>query len=126
MSDKRFVYIAGRYGDHDGYVVIEERINRARAVAAELARAGIPYYSPHLNSAHFEVICPDVGLDFWRKQDGAFLPRAWAMLVILHEASESAGTQAEVAEAKERGIPVYFAPPELPALITAWKEERDG
>lgn len=113
-----FVYIAGRYGDADGYIVIEERINRARALAAQLAEAGIPYYSPHLNSAHFEAIVPHVPLAFWKEQDGAFLPLATAMLVIVHEHTRSAGTMAEIAEAHQRDIPVYY---QAQSLIADWR-----
>lgn len=119
-----FVYIAGRYGDHDGYTVIEERINRAREHAAALARAGIPYYSPHLNCAHFEAICPGVGLGFWLKQDGAFLPNAWAVLVISVGATESEGTKAEIDEAKRLGIPVYFTQ-DFYRLTEAWTARLD-
>lgn len=116
-----FVYIAGRYGDRDGFLAIEGRINRAREHASRLAMAGIPYYSPHLNSAHFEAVVPDVPLEFWQKQDGAFLPKSAAILVILYEWSESKGTRAEVEQAHDLGIPVYFTP-EIDKLIKWWNE----
>lgn len=114
-----FVYIAGRYGDADGFLAIEQRINRAREHAARLAKAGIPYYSPHLKCAHFEAVVPEVPASFWQKQNTAFLPKAAAMLVILHEWSESLGTRAEVEQAHELAIPVYFTS-EIDKLIAEW------
>lgn len=114
-----FVFISGRYGDYDGYLAIESRIGRAREHAAQLARAGIPYFSPHLNSAHFEVVVPDVPVEFWLRLDRAFLHRAAAVLVITFEAGLSAGTVNDVKEARERGIPVYYTE-EIQALIDWW------
>lgn len=105
-----FVFLSGAYGDKDGYLVIEERIQRARSAAAECAKRGIPYYSPHLNSAHFEAVVPEVGPDFWLRQDSAFLPRAAAVLVIAHGWVTSPGTRAEVKQAAELGLPIFFFP----------------
>lgn len=36
---------------------IEAHIQKARAVAVELWEAGYAVFTPHLNSAHFEVDC---------------------------------------------------------------------
>lgn len=120
MTASPYVYIAGRYGDSDGYISIEFRINQARAHAARLALAGIPYYSPHLNSAHFEAVVPDVPVSFWHKQNACFLPGAAALLIIKGQGwAQSAGTKAEYDEATRRGIPVYFTDT-IDELIEVW------
>lgn len=104
---RTYVYIAGPYGDHDGYVRIEERINRARYAAMQLAEHGIPFYSPHLNCAHFEVIAPTATVDFWRAMGMGFVQWAWGLL-ILNGWQNSKGTQAEIAEARRLGIGIYL------------------
>lgn len=116
-----YVYISGRYGDADGYAIIDERINRAREAAAACARAGIPFFCPHLNSAHFEVVTPEVPVEFWLKQDAIFMQRAAALLVVEHECEFSAGTKEDVARARGvLGIPVFFWPGEFAQLQQYW------
>lgn len=41
----------------------------AQEVAARLANEGIGFMCPHLNSAHFEVITPDVTPEYWYELD---------------------------------------------------------
>lgn len=103
-----YVYISGRYGDHDPWLVIERRIVRAREHAVALAHAGIPYFSPHLNSAHFEAVVPGVAREFWLRLDEVFRAGAAALLVVTHEWDKSVGTKADVAFAETTGCPVYW------------------
>lgn len=104
---KTYVYIAGPYGDKDGYVLIDERINRARYAAMNLAERGIPFYAPHLNCAHFEVIAPTAPVEFWTAMGLGFVQFAWGLL-ILNGWENSKGTRAEIAEARRLGIGIYL------------------
>ena len=76
MKMKRtYVYIAGPYrgaqGEHDYsvYYEIDCNIARARAAAVYLAERDIPFFCPHLNSCHFEVIAPSVSPAYWYRMD---------------------------------------------------------
>ena len=75
--ERSFVYIAGPYSgrthDYNSYNEIEINISKAREAAKFLAENGIPFFCPHANSAHFEVITPSVGLDYWYKMDNIFV-----------------------------------------------------
>lgn len=117
-----YVYISGRYGDADGYAVIHDRINRAREAAAACARAGIPFFCPHLNSAHFEQVTPEAPVKFWLKQDAIFMQRASAILVVEHEWELSTGTKDDVERARRvLSIPVFFWPREFAQLQRYWR-----
>jgi len=121
VSQKTYVYIAGPYGDKDPYCVIEERINRARYAASELARRGIPYYAPHLNCAHFEVIVSQAPIKFWTAMGLGFVKHAWGLLV-LGGWERSAGTKAEISEARRLGIGIYLPTPETyDEIALDWK-----
>ena len=118
---KTYVYIAGPYGDKDPYCVIDARINEARKAARMLALAGIPYYSPHLNCAHFEVVAPDAPVEFWIAMGMVFVGNAWGVW-LLKNWTESRGTLAEIARAEELGIEVFGkGDDELEPLIEAWR-----
>lgn len=125
---RTFVYIAGPYRgeathDAEGYFKIDANINRAKEAAATLAQLGIPYFCPHLNSAHFEVITPDVTPAYWLKMDMVFVDLA-AALLILDGWEESEGTQGEVARATKNGQSCFYLD-ELGALVAFWKEGGD-
>lgn len=47
-------YIAGPYRDKRGAHFVQENINKAREVAAEVWKQGMVPLCPHLNSAHFD------------------------------------------------------------------------
>ena len=124
MKHRTFIYISGPYRgtaphDHKGYFIIDNNINNARMAAATLAKLGIPYFCPHLNSAHFEVIVPEVDPKFWLDMDMVFVDRASA-LWLLPDWQNSRGTAVEVLRAKELGIPM-FKPWELKELTTLWQ-----
>jgi len=120
-----YVYIAGPYrgkASHDagGYFEIDANINRARRAAAALARLGIPFFCPHLNSAHFEVIAPDVKPVYWLEADMIFVDLA-SVLWVLDGWRDSRGTRAEIARAEGNRQPVFFLA-ELDGLVAFWKE----
>lgn len=120
-----YVYIAGPYrgkATHDagGYFEIDANINRAKEAAATLAQLGIPFFCPHLNSAHFEVIAPDVKPVYWLEMDMIFVDLA-SVLWVLDGWRDSQGTRGEIARAEGNGQPVFFSD-ELDELVTFWKE----
>ncbi len=119
-----FVFIAGPYKgvnkphDYSAYEDIDRNISRARYWAAELARRGIYFFCPHLNSAHFEVITPEVPDTYWYHLDLDILKSASAILMIPGW-EESQGAQRERTLAEKLGIPV-FTVDQLDALAEAW------
>jgi hypothetical protein len=107
-----FVFIAGPYraltGEHDGsvYYEIDQHINEARRWATKLAQSEIPFFCPHLNSAHFEVLAPETPPEFWYQMDMVLLERASALLLIPGW-QESTGARAEKRRAEELNIPCF-------------------
>lgn len=102
----KLVYIAGPYTAKT-FLGIDQNIADARIAAANLASAGIGFLCPHLNSAHFEVITPEVPPEFWYEMTMEMLRRAdgvWA----LPGWSFSKGTKAEIAEASKLGLPLFY------------------
>ena len=81
-------------------------------VAAELARLGYGFFNPHQHSAHFEVITPEVGPDFWYTLDFHFL-RYCDALLLLPGWQESKGAVMERDLAESLGMPVYHSIGEL-------------
>lgn len=103
----KIVYVAGPYGNAGGYLQIDRNIAQAREACADLAAAGIGYICPHLNSAHFEAIVPDVGVGFWYELDEELLKRADAIL-ILPGWHNSSGTLREMRFAEELFRPAFY------------------
>lgn len=114
------VYIAGPYSGRD-YFDIDSHINTAAEMAARLARAGIPYFCPHLNSAHFEVITPDVPPEFWYEMDLIVLRRCQA-LILLPEYYTSHGSNRELEEAERLHIPAFFTFKDLKKWVDKTRE----
>ena len=110
MTNKTFVFVCGPYqGDsHDyrSYEQIEANISQARGAAKRLAIAGIPYFCPHMNSAHMEVIAATVPVEYWYMMDNIFLDRSSALLM-LPNWQYSKGAQTELKQAEEQKKPVY-------------------
>lgn len=109
MNPPKIVYIAGPYGDAGGYLAIDRNIAQAREAADALVREGIGYICPHLNSAHFEAIRPEVPVDFWYEMDIQLMRGADAVLV-LSGYDDSKGTQREIAHAKSKRLPIFYWP----------------
>lgn len=112
---KGFVFISGPYrGRSDpkywcenlSYFGIDDNINDARRWASYFAIEGIPFFCPHLNSAHFEVITPDVPEDFWLNMDLEILSHATA-IYMMEGWENSEGATNERKKAEEWGITVY-------------------
>ncbi len=131
-SVTKILYISGPYigqtHDHRSYCQIDAHINQARAAAIWCATNGLHFFCPHLHSAHFEVITPDVPATFWYALDLRFLPLCDGML-LLPGWYESNGARRELeAMARaddERGVerrPHFHFPREAPAILT-WAKE---
>ena len=118
------MYIAGPYrgkATHDakGYFTIDANINRAREAAAILARYDIPFFCPHLNSAHFEVITPEVHSKYWLETDMVFVDLASALWLV-EGWEDSRWTKTELKRAGKIEMPVFY-PDDLKALIKFWR-----
>jgi hypothetical protein len=122
-KDKTYVYIAGPYTgsthDYRSYLQIDDNIAAARFMAARMANAGIPFFCPHLHSAHFEVITPDVPAEYWYELDMFFLEGASAVQ-LLKGWETSKGVAMELARARNLKIR-YFLPLQSDLLIDWWR-----
>lgn len=108
----RVVYIAGPYSPSKSksilrWVEIDENIEQARQAAITLANARVAYFSPHLNSAHFEVLAPDVPAKFWYDLDLYFLTSCEAILM-LPGWENSKGSLKEKALMEQLSRPVFY------------------
>ncbi len=119
----KLVYIAGPRVGSD-YHQTERHIGYAREWAEKLARAGHAYYSPQLNTAHFDVIAPDIGNDFWREMNLKILRRCDAVLV-LPGCDDEEATKRDIHFANTWGIPLAIDIEEIEELPTS-KAEQAG
>lgn len=131
------LYLAGPYmgdtHDHRSYCQIDAHINEAQKAAAWCATNGIHFFAPHLHSAHFEVITPDVPAAFWYALDLRFLPLCDGML-LLPRWYESSGALKEILAMNRaddasdaRGIqrrPHFIFPCACEAVLL-WAKERE-
>ena len=112
------LYISGPYSAGNGRSV-EDNIAVARAHAVAAARRGWMPLTPHLNTAHFEVDCPEISNDDWIEGDLAILrllPRANAAVLMLPGWEGSRGARLERDWAIHLNLEV-FDPPTTPEAI---------
>ncbi len=127
VAKRTYVYVAGPYmgrkrmHDFRDYEEIDQNISRARGMAAFLANNDIPFFCPHLNSAHCEVWVPNVKPEYWYEMDLELLKPASAVL-LLDGWQSSKGTRREIEVARLLGISVFY-PEERDELVAWWKEE---
>jgi hypothetical protein len=96
----KLVYIAGPYRAKSKYF-IGRNISIARYHARLLWQKGYAVLCPHMNTAHFDGICPDEvflegTMEMLRRCDLIYLLPNWR---------DSEGAKAEYAEAQRLGIP---------------------
>jgi len=99
------IYIAGPYRGPDR-VAITSNIANARAVAVQAAAMGWFPVCPHLNTAHMEDDLPCYPDDFWLAGTMLLMEKC-AAVVLVTGWQNSTGTLAEIARAKQLGIPVF-------------------
>lgn len=96
------VYIAGPFRGDNAWEV-ENNIRRAETLALQVWRLGAAAICPHANTRFFSGTLPDVD---WLTGDLEILRRCDAVIVT-DDWRRSEGARAEVAEAYNRGLPVF-------------------
>lgn len=104
------VYIAGPYRAKTTYL-IEQNINKAKALALEVWKKGHIAVCPHANTAHFDGELPDFvwlngAIEIMKRCDAVVLVEGW---------ENSAGTIKEIEATKEVNISIYKSIDELPS-----------
>jgi len=120
------LYICGPYTGRDSQET-NDNISRAREYAVAAAKAGWMPFTPHLNTAGFEVDCPEISHEEWLAGDLAILrllPRARAAVLLLPGWEQSKGARLERDWAIHLNLEVFDPPatPEEipPASIRRW------
>ena len=112
------LYISGPYSAGNGRTVTDN-IAVARRYAVAAANAGWMPFTPHLNTAHFEVDCPNISHEEWIAGDLAFLSLldpARAAVLLLPGWEQSKGARLERDWAIHLNLEV-FDPPATPEEI---------
>lgn len=107
------VYVAGPYRSSTRSGV-ELNIQAARHVAKLCCVKGWSPICPHANTGHLDELLPGTPDSFWLESTMELLRRADAV-VLVPGWDNSAGTQAEIAEAIARDIPVFVSMHDLPS-----------
>jgi hypothetical protein len=104
-------YVAGPYRapTREG---IDQNIAEAREIAVALWQMGYSVFCPHLNTAHFDGLCPD---EVWLEGDLEWV-RVSQLLVMHPRWGESRGAIAEHTEACRCLIPVFHWPEDAESL----------
>ena len=107
------IYMASAY-THSDPLVREQRFQEACRAAAALMRAGLAVLSPIAHSHPVAKHGLPEGWKFWSQIDCQYLARCDALAVLTSPGwRESVGVQAEIAMARELGIPIlYITDPE--------------
>lgn len=104
----KVVYVAGPFRGPNSWE-IEENIRRAERLALEVWRMGAACICPHTNTRFFQGAADDA---VWLDGDLELVARSDAILMT-PDWQRSTGARSEEAFARERGIPVFYAAPEL-------------
>ena len=103
------VYLATPYS-HPDAAVREQRFREVNRVAGDMMRRGEHVFSP-ISHAHPIALTGDLpmGWDFWQAYDRAILRACGKLAVLMQNGwQDSVGVQAEIAIAREMGLPVEF------------------
>ncbi len=112
------LYICGPYTGHDSEET-NDNISVAREYAVAAARKGWMPFTPHLNTAGFEIDCPEISHQEWLDGDLAILrllARARAAVLLLPGWEQSKGARLERDWAIHLNLEV-FDPPTTPEAI---------
>lgn len=102
------VYVAGPFRGPNSWA-IEQNIRRAEELSLEVWRMGVAAICPHTNTRFFQGAAED---KVWLEGDLEILKRCDA-LILVPGWENSSGTQAEVAQAKASGQPIFSNTGEL-------------
>lgn len=96
------VYIAGPYRS-DTIWGIHQNIENAKRWGLEIATMGCNPFVPHANTGYYDGVLSN---EFWLAADLEWM-RLCDALFVIPGSEDSSGTQAEIADAELRGIPVF-------------------
>ena len=101
----KLVFIAGPYFGDGSHEIIKRNISSAQLTAIQLANRRIPFFCPHLHTAHFELkaTAPE---PFYAELALQILPICGAV-VLLPNWEISKGTAREIETAKALNIPIF-------------------
>jgi len=107
MSQMPMVYVAGPFRAKDAWG-IECHIREAENLGLKVASLGAVPVIPHTMYRFFQGSLPD---EFWLQAGLALLRACSSVVVTTTELGSkvSAGTTAEIAEARRLGLPIFFA-----------------
>ena len=109
---KIFTYLAAPYR-HKDPAVVEQRVQRINAAAAQLMEGGDFVFSP-ISHSHPIAMAGNLPTDwtYWEKYDRAMLETCCRLVVLtLPGWTESEGVTAEIDIAAELGLPVTYMEP---------------
>lgn len=107
MAKRLRVYVAGPYSA-DNVLGVLQNIGRGELACAELFRNGLAPFCPwHDKSYAMDVQCEGMTVADFQEHSMAWLEGSQALFCI-HGWENSKGTRAEIARAKEMGIPVFY------------------
>jgi hypothetical protein len=116
------LYVSGAYSGN-----IDENIEQAAKIAAELWEKGHAVICPHLNTMHFEIRCPQVEYTTYINGDLNMIARCDGMVMVPNwTGSQGATIEKEYADSLK--IPVWFYPdiPELHITEIRSPEQAQG
>lgn len=109
MEEKTLVYLATPYSHPDRAIRVQ-RFEKVNVVAGKLMREGLHIFSP-ISHTHPIAEASDLplGFDFWQKYDTAILSTCCKLIVLkLDGWEQSVGVAAEIAIAKNLGLPIEY------------------
>ena len=113
---KRVAFLSGPYRATAEKTVLDH-IRQAEQYAIALWREGYAVICPHLNTAHFDGLCPD---SMWLEGDLEILSRLRTtdLIFMIPGWERSEGSKAEKKRAEELGIPIFYSLEELKGCLS--------
>lgn len=106
MSDRmKRIYVAGAYNSSNILGCLNN-MRRGMRLAYDVLKAGFAPFTPWFDY-HFALI-GEMTVEEYHAFSMAWLEASDAVIVVKENAEQSRGTQAELARAKELGIPVFW------------------
>jgi len=100
------VYVSGKYTG-DSHEEIDTNILKAQKYAVDIWNAGHMAFTPHLNTRHFERLCPHVDHRKYLELDLAVL-KVCDVIFMIPGWESSPGANIEREEAQKLGMPIYY------------------